>query len=83
MEDTVVNKAYKNLSFLKLSLYLGKKGKKKKKIKTCVSRMIIGTMNKNRATKEDTNYRNWRREDSSFAILNRMTGGRWGETANK
>ena len=45
--------------------------------------MIIGTMNKNRATKEDTNYRNCRREDSSFAILNRMTGGRWGETANK
>ena len=37
--------------------------------------MIIGTMNTNRATKEDTNDRNWRREDSSFAIVNRMTGG--------
>ena len=42
--------------------------------------MIIGTMNTNRATKEDTNDRNWRREDSSFAIVNRMTGrgGGWG-----
>ena len=38
--------------------------------------MIIGTMNTNRATKEDTNDRNWRREDSSFAIVNRMTGGK-------
>ena len=38
--------------------------------------MIIGSMNENRAAKEDTNFRNWRREDSSWAILNRMTGGR-------
>lgn len=38
--------------------------------------MIISIMNKNRATKEDTNYRNQRIEDSSFAILNTMTGGK-------
>lgn len=33
-------------------------------------------MNKNRATKENTNFRNWRREDSSWAILNRMAEGK-------
>ena len=38
--------------------------------------MIIGSMNEERAAKEHTNFRNWRREDSSWAILNRMTGGR-------
>ena len=38
--------------------------------------MIIGSMNENRATEEDTNFRNWRREDSS-----RMAGG-WGGGEN-